>query len=295
MGNPYYYLTVSNGDVLRKRVVPAKESHPFFNDKGFFCWGSYDEEHTAARILPCGHILGKACVSQMVETATGDLCPVCKTRLFRQPLYSILIRLALVAAYALAALALVVLVVPICLFAVLAMVVASLAAAWLISVIRLLRPCLLRSQGFAFLLPMHLIGMCINIYRKGDELCRKAPTCLQPVHLVLHTIILRTICLQTLLDFRSWTSWILDKLNLGDFWHHHNACEMAEMSVLATLAIISIIELSGYARTTRIRGTSQLMIYATCMTIDDWNGVYLWYSKLIMILGATSTTKPMRS
>ena len=78
---------VSRTTFLNKHVVPAKSDDKFYNDKCIFCFGKYEQfEHPAVRILPCGHIFGRDCVVEMTKGATGDLCPLCRTSLFRRPM-----------------------------------------------------------------------------------------------------------------------------------------------------------------------------------------------------------------
>ena len=77
---------------LSKHVIPAHEDDRFINDKRLFCWNSYHEKHPAVRILPCGHVFGQHCVSDMVKGPTGDKCPICRTQLFRPSLIQFLER-----------------------------------------------------------------------------------------------------------------------------------------------------------------------------------------------------------
>lgn len=53
------------------------------NGKCLFCWGSYSLQHPAMRMLPCGHILGRDCITEMSLGPTGANCPACQTAMFR--------------------------------------------------------------------------------------------------------------------------------------------------------------------------------------------------------------------
>ncbi|KAL1601278.1 hypothetical protein SLS59_005432 [Nothophoma quercina] len=58
----------SKDTFLKERVSPANVNDKFYNDKCAQCWDEYTEEHPAAKVLPC------------------DLCPYCRTKLFRRDL-----------------------------------------------------------------------------------------------------------------------------------------------------------------------------------------------------------------
>ncbi|KAJ4991002.1 hypothetical protein SVAN01_03573 [Stagonosporopsis vannaccii] len=76
----------SKAAFLKKQVVPATVDDRHYNDKCIFCWDRYSAEHPAAKFLPCGHVFGHTCISQIVEGPTGDLCPLCRVKLFRPDL-----------------------------------------------------------------------------------------------------------------------------------------------------------------------------------------------------------------
>ncbi|KAF2622993.1 hypothetical protein BU25DRAFT_199846 [Macroventuria anomochaeta] len=48
--------------VFSKHVVPAYEDDKFMNDKCMWCWDSYNNEHPAARTLPCSYVFGQDCI-----------------------------------------------------------------------------------------------------------------------------------------------------------------------------------------------------------------------------------------
>jgi hypothetical protein len=54
------------------------------DNKCAHCWGEYTEEHPGVRILPCGHIFGRDCLCEMMKGPMGDLCPLCRVKLFRR-------------------------------------------------------------------------------------------------------------------------------------------------------------------------------------------------------------------
>ena len=81
---------------LKKHVVPANDDDKYYNNKCALCWDEYNTEHPAAKLLPCGHVFGSGCVHEMVKGPTGDLCPVCRTKLFRRNLTPNIVILAFV-------------------------------------------------------------------------------------------------------------------------------------------------------------------------------------------------------
>ena len=76
----------SKDTFLKERVSPANVNDKFYNDKCAQCWDEYTEEHPAAKVLPCGHVFGRGCLSDMAQGPTGDLCPYCRAKLFRRDL-----------------------------------------------------------------------------------------------------------------------------------------------------------------------------------------------------------------
>lgn len=76
----------SKGSFLKKQVVPATPLDKHYNDKCLFCWDEYSAGHPPAKLLPCGHVFGHTCAHRMVDGPTGDLCPICRTKLFRRDL-----------------------------------------------------------------------------------------------------------------------------------------------------------------------------------------------------------------
>jgi len=100
---------ISRETFLRKHVVPAHEDDRYMNEKCMVCWGTYDEEHPAVRILPCGHVFGRDCVSDMVKGQTGCVCPLCKTTLFRPSLTQLIAQYDELLQYAMLCLCLIVL------------------------------------------------------------------------------------------------------------------------------------------------------------------------------------------
>ena len=76
----------SKGGFLQNNVVPANDNDAFNDNKCTFCWGAYDDEHPGVRILPCNHVFGRDCLTEMVNAPNGDYCPICRTRLFKPSL-----------------------------------------------------------------------------------------------------------------------------------------------------------------------------------------------------------------
>jgi|SRR5690242_4979286 len=74
----------SKASFLQKHLVPATTDDRHYNDRCIVCWDKYSTEHPAAKLLPCGHVFGYTCAYQMVEGPTGDLCPICRVKLFRR-------------------------------------------------------------------------------------------------------------------------------------------------------------------------------------------------------------------
>ena len=72
----------SQATFIEKHIVPAKPDDKYYNDRCSICWGDYDAEHPRSKI-PCGHIFGRDCIHAMVKGPIGELCPYCKTKLFR--------------------------------------------------------------------------------------------------------------------------------------------------------------------------------------------------------------------
>lgn len=89
----------SKASFLQKHVVPATTDDRHYNDKCGVCWDKYSTEHPAAKLLPCGHVFGHTCIYQLVESPTGDLCPICRVKLFRRD-FSNEIVILLVSAFA---------------------------------------------------------------------------------------------------------------------------------------------------------------------------------------------------
>lgn len=75
----------SKATFLKERVVPAKEDDKFNNNKCVQCWDEYTDEHPGVKISPCGHVFGRDCLVDITNSPTGDLCPYCRVKLFRQP------------------------------------------------------------------------------------------------------------------------------------------------------------------------------------------------------------------
>lgn len=75
--------TPAESAFFRDHVVPAKKDDKFNDNKCVRCWGEYDEEHPGVKILPCGHVFGRDCLHDMMEGPSGDLCPICRVKLFR--------------------------------------------------------------------------------------------------------------------------------------------------------------------------------------------------------------------
>lgn len=76
----------SKSAFLEKHVIPVKDGDKYNNDKCACCWDGYTEEHPSVKILPCGHVFGRDCVRDMIEGPTGDLCALCKVKIFRRDL-----------------------------------------------------------------------------------------------------------------------------------------------------------------------------------------------------------------
>ncbi|KAF3048988.1 hypothetical protein E8E11_009648 [Didymella keratinophila] len=76
---------VSRDTFLHQNVISAHSEDKYINDKCTFCWGSYDEEHPAVRILPCDHVFGHGSVVEFTKSTTRNACPYCKVLLFRRP------------------------------------------------------------------------------------------------------------------------------------------------------------------------------------------------------------------
>ncbi|KAF1923705.1 uncharacterized protein M421DRAFT_9492 [Didymella exigua CBS 183.55] len=74
----------SKSTFLREHVVPAKDDDKFNNNKCVQCWDEYTDEHPGVKISPCGHIFGRDCLYEIVNGPTGDLCPYCRSKLFRR-------------------------------------------------------------------------------------------------------------------------------------------------------------------------------------------------------------------
>jgi hypothetical protein len=77
---------VSKQTFLKCRVFPAHANDQFNDNSCSFCWGSYDDDHPAVRVLPCNHVFGLDCLGEMVDAPNGDKCPLCRTSLFRPSL-----------------------------------------------------------------------------------------------------------------------------------------------------------------------------------------------------------------
>lgn len=69
---------------LKERVVPVKDDDKFNDNKCAHCWGEYNEEHPGVKILPCGHVFGRGCLREITDGPTGNLCPICRVKLFRR-------------------------------------------------------------------------------------------------------------------------------------------------------------------------------------------------------------------
>lgn len=81
---------------LKSHVVPAKDDDRFNDNKCAQCWEEYTKVHPGVKI-PCGHIFGRDCLHEMIKGPTGDLCPLCRVKLFRKDrLLSIAVRAMLI-------------------------------------------------------------------------------------------------------------------------------------------------------------------------------------------------------
>ncbi|KAF1355941.1 hypothetical protein EJ07DRAFT_181527 [Lizonia empirigonia] len=69
---------------LKERVVPVKDDDKFNDNKCAHCWGEYNEEYPGVKILPCGHVFGRDYLREIVNGPTGNLCPICRVKLFRR-------------------------------------------------------------------------------------------------------------------------------------------------------------------------------------------------------------------
>lgn len=83
-------IGVSRQDFLRTQVIPANDNDIHRTERCSFCWSPYDQEHPAARVLPCNHVFGGPCIGEMTTAPGGDLCPLCRVLLFRPPLKELL-------------------------------------------------------------------------------------------------------------------------------------------------------------------------------------------------------------
>ena len=88
-------LGISKDRFLAKYVIPANDNDAFNDNKCTFCWNSYTSEHPGVRILPCNHVFGHPCLLEMINAPNGSLCPICRSPLFRPPLYSTLRRVVI--------------------------------------------------------------------------------------------------------------------------------------------------------------------------------------------------------
>jgi hypothetical protein len=85
-----HVIGLSRQDFLKRRVFPASPTDKYNDNKCCFCWGPYnDTNHPGARFLPCNHVIGRDCLKIMVNSQGGDLCPICRTRLFYSPINAI--------------------------------------------------------------------------------------------------------------------------------------------------------------------------------------------------------------
>lgn len=83
--------TVTKADFIKDGIMPANDDDKFNDNRCAYCWGSYDADHPAVRVLPCNHVFGKDCLLEVIETSkTGDLCMVCRQPLFRRPLWRLI-------------------------------------------------------------------------------------------------------------------------------------------------------------------------------------------------------------
>ncbi|KAF1914446.1 hypothetical protein BDU57DRAFT_540374 [Ampelomyces quisqualis] len=80
-------LGISKATFVKEKVVPANDKDVFNDNRCAFCWGPYDEDHPGARVLPCNHVFGRDCLTQMINTTNGNHCSVCQTLWFRPDLH----------------------------------------------------------------------------------------------------------------------------------------------------------------------------------------------------------------
>jgi hypothetical protein len=73
----------SKNTFLKEHTVPAKDDDKFNNNKCVQCWNEYTDEHPGVKILPCGHVFGRDCLKDIINSPAGDLCPYCRVKLFR--------------------------------------------------------------------------------------------------------------------------------------------------------------------------------------------------------------------
>jgi hypothetical protein len=82
---------ISRKTFLKENVLPANHDDKFNDNKCAYCWGPYDKDHPAIRVLPCNHVFGHECLLLMTEAPNGGHCPICRASFFRPPLRRLLL------------------------------------------------------------------------------------------------------------------------------------------------------------------------------------------------------------
>jgi hypothetical protein len=70
---------------LARNVRPLGPTDVVDTDRCLVCGEGYNINHGLVRVLPCNHIFGNACLRDMTKQDRGNVCPLCRTKLFRTP------------------------------------------------------------------------------------------------------------------------------------------------------------------------------------------------------------------
>ncbi|KAF2117109.1 hypothetical protein BDV96DRAFT_19164 [Lophiotrema nucula] len=91
-------MVPSKKDFIANNIIPANDNDAFNDGKCAYCWGTYDDDHLPARILPCNHVFGWPCIMEWLDSsATSHLCMVCRTQLYQADFWTDMKRISVVA------------------------------------------------------------------------------------------------------------------------------------------------------------------------------------------------------